>query len=380
MRELEVFLNVGEHPIYNTLVKFPPKKVKYLGLRKRKSESKLTIYERKKNIFRKAITKFTSAFRIPRMFIFKTNAELIHTSRGIIPLNKKPWVMDIEHAKSFFDDHKVLYSERARRIVKKFLFSPSCKKIMPHCNIASKSLLFHFGKELKEKIEVVYPAIEARYHNPNRNSEKIKILFIANKFFEKGGLEVLQTFKELEKKYDVELIFKCKLPREFKVKFDSPNIVWLEKNFSYQELFKKVYSKANIFVFPSYIDTFGYSLLEAMSVGLPIVATNIFAIPEIIEDGKNGFLVDASKYSWSNVDGVMKPKFILNPEIRMKMYEKAKPEIVSQLLHKISLLIENSSLRTKMGRYGRSLIEKGKFSIKERNKKLRRIYEEATRH
>jgi hypothetical protein len=29
-----------------------------------------------------------------------------------------------------------------------------------------------------------------------------------------------------------------------------------------------------------------------------------------------------------------------------------------------------------MGRYGRMLVEKGKFSIKERNKKLRRIYEE----
>jgi hypothetical protein len=30
-----------------------------------------------------------------------------------------------------------------------------------------------------------------------------------------------------------------------------------------------------------------------------------------------------------------------------------------------------------MGRYGRMLVEKGKFSIKERNKKLKEIYEEA---
>jgi len=33
-----------------------------------------------------------------------------------------------------------------------------------------------------------------------------------------------------------------------------------------------------------------------------------------------------------------------------------------------------------MGKYNRQLIEKGKFSIKERNKKLRRIYEEALRY
>jgi glycosyltransferase involved in cell wall biosynthesis len=116
-----------------------------------------------------------------------------------------------------------------------------------------------------------------------------------------------------------------------------------------------------------------------MSVGLPIVTTNIFAIPEIVEDGKNGFLIEARKYDWAGSNGLMKVEFLLDPKKRMSMYRLNKPEIVRQLVKKISLLIEDSSLRKRMGREGKKLVEKGKFSIKERNKKLREIYEESTR-
>jgi len=55
-------------------------------------------------------------------------------------------------------------------------------------------------------------------------------------------------------------------------------------------------------------------------------------------------------------------------------------EVINQLVEKISLLIEDSSLRKRMGRYGRRLVEKGKFSIKERNKKLLKIYQESLRY
>lgn len=248
---------------------------------------------------------------------------------------------------------------------------------MPHCYIAEKSLVYHFGKELKKKMETVYPAIESRNYRARQDVKTVKILFIANKFFEKGGLEVLQACKALEKKYDFQLIFKCKVPEQYKRKFFSNNIIFLERNFSYNELFSKIYAKSNIFIFPSFIDTFGFALLEAMSVGLPVVTINIFAFPEIVENGKNGFLVNAKEYDWADENGVMKIKWLLNPENRMKLYLEDKPEIVRQITEKISLLIENTSLRKKMGGYGRKLIEKGKFSVKERNKKLETIYDEA---
>lgn len=48
---------------------------------------------------------------------------------------------------------------------------------------------------------------------------------------------------------------------------------------------------ADIFVLPSFGEGFPNSLIEAMAVGLPAVATPVGAVPEIIRDGENGLLV-----------------------------------------------------------------------------------------
>lgn len=47
---------------------------------------------------------------------------------------------------------------------------------------------------------------------------------------------------------------------------------------------------ADIFVLPSSYEGLPHTILEAMVVGVPIVATNIGGILEIIEDGRDGFL------------------------------------------------------------------------------------------
>jgi len=49
---------------------------------------------------------------------------------------------------------------------------------------------------------------------------------------------------------------------------------------------------ADIFVFPTLVDSYGIVLLEAMAAGLPIVATNVGAIPEIVVDGVNGLICE----------------------------------------------------------------------------------------
>ena len=47
----------------------------------------------------------------------------------------------------------------------------------------------------------------------------------------------------------------------------------------------------DIFLYPTFGDSFGYVVAEAVSMGLPIVATRVGAIPEFVENGTTGFLV-----------------------------------------------------------------------------------------
>ncbi|UCC80887.1 MAG: glycosyltransferase family 4 protein [Candidatus Zixiibacteriota bacterium] len=52
------------------------------------------------------------------------------------------------------------------------------------------------------------------------------------------------------------------------------------------------YRSSSIYVLPSLSEGYGRSLIEALSFGLPIIASNTGAIPELVKDGENAILVE----------------------------------------------------------------------------------------
>jgi len=59
-----------------------------------------------------------------------------------------------------------------------------------------------------------------------------------------------------------------------------------------QEPVEELLSIADVFLMPSGSETFGLAALEAMSCGVPVVASNIGGLPELVTEGESGFLCE----------------------------------------------------------------------------------------
>jgi len=112
-----------------------------------------------------------------------------------------------------------------------------------------------------------------------------------------------------------------------------------------------------------------------MSYELPIIASRLYDVPEAVKDMKTGILIEnppkLAAYKWDGSPNHNDPNF-------MAVVRRFREDRVKQLAQKTSLLIENASLRRSMGREGRASVEAGEFSIRSRNEKLKRIFDEAT--
>ena len=105
---------------------------------------------------------------------------------------------------------------------------------------------------------------------------------------------------------------------------------------------KKHLMKRCIFVLPSVSgkgEGFPNVILEAMSVGLPVVATRIAGIPEIIEDGRTGFLVN-EKNPEELADRM--GKLLKDTKLRKRMSENCLKEVKKYSWKNVIKVVESN--------------------------------------
>jgi glycosyltransferase involved in cell wall biosynthesis len=172
--------------------------------------------------------------------------------------------------------------------------------------VLGESLRFNFDRWLPpEKILVVPTGIEPQAAVPSagKNPAVITVAYLGNLVGVKGAFVTLEAAAVLAARHRPDIRFEFGGPwfleheeraaREFVAKNG------LEKSVAFlgpltNEAKWTLLSGADMLVFPTfyYNETMGLVLLEAMQAGLPVIATRRGSIPEIIQDGVNGFLVE----------------------------------------------------------------------------------------
>jgi len=129
---------------------------------------------------------------------------------------------------------------------------------------------------------------------PERTYEQPHFLFVGKQWERKGGPQLLEAFRHLHaERPDAELwIVGPERPPA-----RAPGVRFLGRvsraGADGERRLGELYGGATAFAMPSVYEPFGIVFLEAMAYGLPCVASDRCAMPEIVADGVSGFTVDA---------------------------------------------------------------------------------------
>ncbi len=361
----------------------PPKGIKYetlVPVNAMKPDHKISIRKKKDSTL--PLLKMIDFLRIPNIRFLKDvkNIDLVHTP-GQLLLNKIPYVVEIDNPACLsFYSLKILKSAIGGTLIKSLLKSKYCKKIICISEAAKKSMISTFKDAvIKKKLAVIYP-----YVKPNKKMKKDpkKTIFLCcnTKFYMKGTKWVIEAFDQLSKRYkNIELWIVSNTPSLYLATYkNNKRIKFFPAKFSKEELYRKFFSKVDVFVQPTLQDSFGLVYLEALANNMAIISTDVYAIPEFIND--NGYLVKAPLYMYNKDYSLKDEYFTVDPKQNKESFYSSveDPSMIKRLKKPMEKLIKDKKLLKKMQAASKKLIET-KFSEKKRKADLKKIYKEAVK-
>jgi glycosyltransferase involved in cell wall biosynthesis len=119
----------------------------------------------------------------------------------------------------------------------------------------------------------------------------LKLGFIGNGFLRKGGDLLLKVHQE----HFSDLAHLTLVTHDPPKGLSGLRNVEIKTEVPWVELMTSVLPGFDLFVFPTRFDYSPYAVIEAMSAGVPVISTRVGAIPEMVEDGVGGFLIEAGR-------------------------------------------------------------------------------------
>lgn len=299
-------------------------------------------------------------------------------------ITEKPWVYSLAcYQEALAFDYFGVRTPRFLRnlFMQNLLCRENCKKLVFWSEAGKQTLKTYAGisnQTIWEKSVAVYPGIRSVDPALIRfNDDKVNILFSGD-FFRKGGANVIDAFEEAQKRFPhISLRVCCDEKIDFNTSNEEMRQHYLDKirsnpditfgRVSRERMINEILPDTDIYLLPTYAETFGFAVLEAMAFGIPVISTNHMAIPEMIVDGESGFMIDTLKYDMEQ----MFRGYVIN-----HIPDDFKNFVTHELAKRLCELVESADLRRFMGKAGIE-ITRTKFSFAARNEKMKTIYAEA---
>ncbi|MEK7127287.1 MAG: glycosyltransferase family 4 protein [Patescibacteria group bacterium] len=222
-----------------------------------------------------------------KVFLTAHDAMLFHYGKFVEFIGKSsykidPWEQMAKYKLEYNPVRNLIIRQQLKNVSKIFAVSNALKKALNQNGITNVATLYN-GIDIKLWVN--------KNNNKNKNNS---VMFVGKLSGAKGGPQIIAAMKIVKQKIpDAKLLVVGQKPVD-------PAILQLEKDgliefsgyLSGQAMVKAYYS-SSLVVFPSVcLDTFGMVVLEAMACKKPVVGTCFGGAPEIIADGKTGWVVN----------------------------------------------------------------------------------------
>ncbi|MDC2974986.1 glycosyltransferase family 4 protein [Prochlorococcus sp. AH-736-K09] len=255
--------------------------------------------------------------------------------RGALPRNKNVKKIYIQH--SSFKDNQSGYLKIILRFLLFFILLKNMKSII---RVSDNSLPSFFSKD---KIKTIYngvPLENIKYNNKSPlNKKHLKLLMVGtvnkNKN-QKLAIDILRS--------NHDLILTIVGDGELKQELINKNLDLIKSGrllfTGQQKNIRKYYLSSHILLVLSNNEGLPFVMLEAMSYGLPVIATNVGGIPEVIKNKENGYLIEKNDFN-SIINTINNLK--INNHIYKYISKNAKKTIISKFttLHMYNNLMKD---------------------------------------